>query len=88
MRLLALLLCFVALSAEARSTAQVNAFKRANPCPSTGARSGPCSGFIVDHRVPLCAGGADHPSNMQYQTVDEAKRKDVQERNMCREMKR
>jgi len=28
---------------------------------------------VVDHIVPLCAGGADAPSNMQWQTVEAAK---------------
>ena len=40
-------------------------------------------GYVVDHVVPLCAGGADAPSNMQWQTVDEAKIKDRQERATC-----
>ena len=40
-------------------------------------------GYVVDHIVPLCAGGADAPSNMQWQTVEEAKVKDRQERAEC-----
>jgi hypothetical protein len=49
---------------------------------STGyARGRP--GYVVDHVVPLCAGGADAPSNMQWQTVEAAKVKDHQERAMC-----
>ena len=40
-------------------------------------------GYVVDHVVPLCAGGADAPSNMQWQTVEEAKVKDRQERATC-----
>jgi hypothetical protein len=40
-------------------------------------------GYIVDHIVPLECGGADIPSNMQWQTVSEAKIKDRTERN-CR----
>src|SRR5438105_4609197 len=30
-------------------------------------------GYVVDHVVPLECGGADAPSNMQWQTVQEAK---------------
>ena len=40
-------------------------------------------GYVVDHIVPLCAGGADAPSNMQWQTVEQAKIKDRQERAQC-----
>jgi len=40
-------------------------------------------GYVVDHVVPLCAGGADASSNMQWQTVEEAKVKDRQERAQC-----
>jgi hypothetical protein len=38
-------------------------------------------GHVVDHIVPLACGGADAPSNMQWQTVEEAK--DGVERNGC-----
>ena len=40
-------------------------------------------GFVVDHKVPLECGGADAPSNMQWQTAAGAKAKDRTERN-CR----
>ena len=33
-------------------------------------------GYIVDHIVPLKRGGCDCPSNMQWQTIQEAKAKD------------
>jgi hypothetical protein len=42
-------------------------------------------GYIVDHALPLECGGADVPSNMQWQTVQEAKIKDRTERNCRRE---
>ena len=41
--------------------------------------------YVVDHVVPLECGGADAPSNMQWQTVAEAKIKDRTERNCRRE---
>ena len=41
-------------------------------------------GYVMDHIVPLECGGADAPSNMQWQTVQEAKVKDRTERN-CRQ---
>ena len=32
-------------------------------------------GHVVDHIIPLKRGGADSPSNMQWQTIEEAKAK-------------
>jgi len=40
-------------------------------------------GYVVDHIVPLECGGADAPSNMQWQTAAAAKAKDRTEGN-CR----
>jgi len=40
-------------------------------------------GHVVDHRVPLACGGPDAPSNMQWQTTEEAKAKDKVERQGC-----
>jgi hypothetical protein len=33
-------------------------------------------GYVVDHIIPLKRGGCDCPSNMQWQTIDQAKSKD------------
>jgi hypothetical protein len=41
------------------------------------------AGHVVDHIVPLACGGADAPSNMQWQTTAEAKAKDKVERKGC-----
>lgn len=41
-------------------------------------------GYVIDHVVPLACGGADAPSNMQWQTVADAKAKDKVERRGCR----
>lgn len=41
-------------------------------------------GYIVDHVDPLACGGADAPSNMQWQTVPEGKAKDKTERIGCK----
>lgn len=59
-----------------RSSSAKSAFKRANPCPATGKASGPCPGYIIDHVVPLKRGGPDAPTNMQWQTREDAKAKD------------
>ena len=37
-------------------------------------------GYVIDHIRPLSRGGADNPSNMQWQTKAEAKAKDKWER--------
>jgi hypothetical protein len=59
-----------------RSGAAKRAFMRSNPCPSTGKTSRRCPGYVVDHRVALKRGGADAPSNMQWQSIAAAKTKD------------
>lgn len=41
-------------------------------------------GYVIDHIVPLACGGADAPSNMQWQTIADAKAKDRIERRGCR----
>ena len=40
-------------------------------------------GYVIDHIVPLACGGADTPSNMQWQTVAHARAKDKVERKGC-----
>ena len=40
-------------------------------------------GYIIDHIVPLCAGGPDAVANMQWQTVAQAKAKDRHEKALC-----
>jgi hypothetical protein len=66
-----------------RSAASKNAFKRQQPCPSTSKSRGACPGYVIDHVKPLECGGADAPSNMQWQTVSAGKSKDKTER-YCR----
>ena len=67
-----------------RSKVAKDAFKQAHHCPSTGKSRGACPGYVIDHVVPLACGGADAPSNMQWQTIAEGKAKDKVERKNCR----
>lgn len=83
-----LAVAFVAVSADAATQRSYKAraeFAREHPCPATG-RPSPrrCTGYVIDHVVPLCAGGADSSGNMQWQTTAEAKKKDREERAQCR----
>jgi hypothetical protein len=59
-----------------RSEKAKDDFKHSHPCPSTGKTSGSCPGYVIDHVTPLKRGGADDPSNMQWQTTADAKAKD------------
>lgn len=86
--LILILLALPALARTRRSAAQRAAFVSVHHCPSTGRARGPCPGYVVDHVVPLCAGGPDRPGNMQWQTVEDAKTKDRAERALCRHQSR
>lgn len=66
-----------------RSEAAKDDFKRMSPCPANGHISGPCPGYVIDHVTALACGGADAPSNMQWQTESEGKAKDKWERKDC-----
>lgn len=78
-----IILLFFASFAEARDSAQVRAFRKANPCPSTGKVDGACPNYLVDHIVPLCWGGADRPSNMAWEETKASYKKDKFEREAC-----
>lgn len=67
------------LFAAERSAAVVYQFKK-----QTGYIDGR-PGYVVDHVIPLCAGGPDTIENLQWQTVAEAKEKDKLERKLCRQ---
>lgn len=86
------ILCLLLIwsSAEAqikRSAAEVLAFKRHNPCPATGLRRGACPGWDVDHVRPLCAGGEDTASNMQWLSKEDHRFKTLVDVRECRRLK-
>jgi hypothetical protein len=60
-----------------------NHFKALHPCPANGKARGACPGYVIDHVTPLACGGADDPSNMQWQTTAEGRAKDKWERRGC-----
>ncbi|MCL2829395.1 MAG: HNH endonuclease [Betaproteobacteria bacterium] len=77
----------VSLPADAvqkRSAAAKAEFRRQHPCPATGQKKGKCPGFEIDHIVPLCAGGADRPQNMQWLSKAAHKEKGKKDMQQCR----
>ena len=85
--ILAMLFCCISLSSHAeyhRSLKAKAMFRYLHPCPATGRTKGSCPGYIIDHVDPLACGGADEPSNMQWQTKAEAMSKDKWERKNCK----
>ena len=85
--LIALCLALPSLAAE-RSRSERAAFVREVPCPVTGVTRGACPGYEVDHIVPLCAGGADRPDNMQWLDVYDHKAKTRVDVRQCRQLKK
>jgi hypothetical protein len=65
-----------------RSRATVRAFLKAQGYPKGR------PGHVVDHRIPICAGGLDTIDNMQLQEVQASYRKDVYERALCAALKK
>jgi hypothetical protein len=62
---------------EYRSREVTREFQREHPCPSTGRTTGPCPGYRRDHVESLACDGPDAVSNMQWQTIRDAKAKDL-----------
>lgn len=78
----------VATARIERSAAEVLAFKRHNPCPATGLRRGACPGWEVDHVRPLCMGGPDTQSNMQWLTIADHRFKTLVDVRECRKYRK
>lgn len=45
-------------------------------------------GYVIDHVIPLCAGGVDALTNLQWQEKQASYRKDVYERALCAALKK
>lgn len=75
-------LCAGLAFAETRHAKNVREFRQLTGFPQGR------PGYIVDHRIPLCAGGADSVDNMQWQTRSASYTKDSFERALCRELRR
>ena len=58
-------------------------FVKKYACPVNGKHTEICPGWVVNYVKPLCAGGADRLSNLQWQTVATAKRKEREAQKMC-----
>lgn len=59
-----------------RTSSARTAFRHRNPCPATNKTTGPCPGYVIDHKQALKRGGPDTPENMQWQTTQAARAKD------------
>lgn len=86
--LIALLLSLPAFAKIPRDKAQVRAFRNEHPCPATGLKRGACPGWHVDHIIALCAGGEDHPRNMQWITKEDHRFKTLVDVRECRKAHR
>ncbi len=60
-----------------------NRFQKENPCPVNGKHRGPCPGYHIDHIKPLCAGGKDRLSNMQWLAIEQHGHKTKADRRAC-----
>jgi hypothetical protein len=78
------LACAIPSQAADRSRAVRAEFQRSNPCPSTGATRGACPGYQADHKTPLCIGGKDAPSNLQWISIEAHKAKTKSDVRLCR----
>ncbi len=41
-------------------------FRKLYPCPATGLTTGACTGWAIDHVIPLAVNGADAVRNLQW----------------------
>lgn len=67
-----------------RSKKALRSFVTQQACPSTGRHRLPCTGWQIDHVIPLKCLGLDEPENMQWLTVEAHKEKTRREAKECR----
>jgi len=82
-----ILALLVATAAQARDPKVIREFRKTHPCPETAKITGACPGWVVDHGMPLCAGGADATYNLYWQKREDSYKKDADERRLCRKLK-
>jgi pilus assembly protein FimV len=70
-------------SSQLKGTPAEVEFKKTHPCPATGEKGETCSGYVITHVVPLCAGGANVPANMQWLRLEEAIEKERAAQERC-----
>ena len=93
-RLIVLLAAFFSASLSAadcppaRSQTEKIHFAKQHPCPVTNNPVTSCKGYVIDHVVPLCAGGKDVAANMMWQEYVESLEKDSVERAYCQCVRR
>jgi hypothetical protein len=74
----------LAIGDDTRSAAARAAFVRTVPCPQDKPHApNVCPGYVVDHVIPLCAGGPDLPGNMRWAGYRDAAYKDREEARLC-----
>lgn len=78
------LVLLTATQAAPRSSSVRAEFRKANPCPATGRKTGACPGWQIDHMHALCAGGLDEPANLNWIRAEDHKRKTRQDVRDCR----
>lgn len=82
--ILAMTMAMTCQAGTKRSTSAKHEFMREHPCPASQPHKPySCPGYVIDHVKALACGGMDHSSNMQWQTVAEAKAKDKWELKEC-----
>ncbi len=71
-------------AAQKRSKKVLREFVQQQACPSTGQHRLPCPGYHIDHKIALCAGGADAAYNLQWLTREAHKEKTRGDVRGCR----